>query len=102
MSRQNLLKDVKGHVIQGFVADPAKAQVPAVSGGTLALSSLLDIPECVAIRLHSSADIVRYFNGDTTKTFPIAATDTPLVVWLDETITEVTLLGAATISIEAM
>lgn len=101
MSQQNLRKDLHGHPIQAFFPDPAKTQVPQAITGPLSLATLLDIPDCAAIRLHSTAALTRYFNTDTTKTFPVLA-NTDTLIYLDETVTDVVISGTATVSIEAM
>jgi len=101
MSKQNLLKDYRGYPIQAFVADPLKSSAPNVITTTLALSTLLDISDAIAISIRPSAVITRYFNTDSTFTSTIPANVTTIIM-LDETVTEVTLTGAATVEIEAM
>ncbi len=101
MGRQNLLKDSKGNELQAFVADPLKSQVPQVITTTLALSTILDLPEIVAIAIYSDTAITRYFGTASTKTFPVPANQLTIIM-LDEGVTEIVLTGAATVSIEAM
>lgn len=101
MSRQNLLRDVKGKPIQAFVPDPAKSSAPAALAGTLLLGTIFDIEDTIAISIRSDAAITRYFNSDSTFLITIPA-DTTTIVMLDETVTEVTLTGTATVEIEAM
>lgn len=101
MSRQNLRKDIHGEEVQAFVPDPSKSQVPQSLAGTLDLSTLLTIGDCLAIVIRANADITRYFNGETTKTRTIPANVDTLIM-IDENVTELTLSGNATVEIEAM
>lgn len=99
MSRQNLRKDINGNVIQAFVPDPNKSMAPQTS--PIALSTVINLDKAVAICLRSDADITRYFNGNATFTRTIPA-NTDTIIVLDEDVTEINLVGAATVEIEVM
>lgn len=101
MSRKALLRDVRGEVIQAFVPDPAKSVAPTATGGSLALSTVVDFSDAIAILIRADAGVTRYFNALTTKTRTIPA-DTDTLIYLDETVTDIVLTGAATVEIEVM
>lgn len=95
------IKGLQGRELQAFIPDPMYSSAPHVVATTLALSTVFDIADVMAVSIRPSADITRYFNANSSFTVTLPANVTSIVV-LDEAVTEITLTGAATVEIEAM
>ena len=99
-----MLKRIRGLAPQPyevFVPNPAYSSAPAVVATTLALSTVIDLTDVTAVSIRPTANMTRYFNTDSTFLVTVPANETSIIV-LDETVTEITLTGAATVEIEAM
>ena len=94
-------------LVQQFTPDAAKSQVTTAMTGTKVFKkgsgADVNILGWVCIRVVPSALSSYYFNSDTTKTFPLAASVNNDICVLSNDITQVSLvLGAATASIQGM
>jgi trans-2-enoyl-CoA reductase len=103
----HLLKDSNGAVIQGFVPDPAKSQVPINLAGSKVFKrgagGDYDIATWIAINITpSTANLTYYFNSDSTKTKTVVA-GADNVILFHPSVTQITISGTdASVEVQGM
>jgi len=103
-----LLRDYIGTPVPAFVPDPRFSQVNTAMTGTVVFKKGeggdVDIMGRMILRIDPTVDGYYYFNGDTTKTYPLRAESDNLIIvgqlGVGESVTLV--LGTATASVQGM